>query len=308
MMANQKAKRPKVWLWIVGLLIITIAAVLLWQRNILLNYGKKGGSKPHLSVKKLFIHDVGDSRIYMTARVMVSNPLLIALDADKLEYELLVDSVKILETELTKPIRIKPLDSMLLDVPIELLRDRFEQVLDRFNRHDSDSADYTLKAKLHLKVPIAGNKTYTVNQTQRAPAFRLLKLNTEDVDIEKFGLKNSEISMTLIVENPNRMDISVRDIAYELTIGKDLRLEGELPDVTNIPARATIKLPLKIDAHTRSITRLAWQVLFEKKHTPFHIDFKCHMVSTDDTFKNLRIAASRDGKLDELKKNKEKND
>jgi LEA14-like dessication related protein len=303
-MAHLKPKRRKIWLWIFVFILVIITSLVLWQRDILLNYGKRGGSKPHLSIKKIFIHDIGEKRIYLTARVMVSNPLLIALDADKLQYELLVDSVKILETEWTKPIRIKPLDSMLLEVPIVLLRDRFQAVLDRFERNDSDSANYTLKARLYLKVPVAGDKTYTMNQTRRAPAFRLLKLRTEDIDIEKFGLKNSDVSMKLIVENPNRIAINVRDIDYHLTIGNDLRMEGELPGMINIPARSTITLPLDIDVRTRNITRLAWQVLFEKKHTPFHMDFRCHVVSTDDTFKNLRIAATRDGKLDELKKNK----
>jgi LEA14-like dessication related protein len=235
--------------------------------------------------------------------------LLIELNADKLEYELYVDSVKIMETEFVKPVRIKALDSIMLVLPIEVLRKNLTHVMERFEKHNTDSADYTLKTRLHFTLPVAGEKIYKVNETQRGPAFRMLRLQTEDVDIEKFGFRNSDLSMSLIIENPNLFEIAIRDVDYDLFIGKDFHMDGEVKKTITIPPRSTISLPLEMDVQTRNIARLTWQVLFEKKHTPFHIDFTCRIVATDDTFKNARLQVKRSGRLDELKKTlSEKND
>jgi LEA14-like dessication related protein len=108
--------------------------------------------------------------------------------------------------------------------------------------------------------------------------------------------------MSLRVENPNLFPLTVSNVIYELIIGKDFRLDGRVNDVTTIPARSSITLPLKMDVHTKNIPRFSWQVLFEKKHTPFRINFRCKIVSTNDTFKDTRLVATRKGTLDELKK------
>jgi LEA14-like dessication related protein len=294
--------RSKAGIWF-GILVVLILGVLFfWQRSIILNYGKKGGSKPHLSIKRINVHDIGDDRISMTAQIMASNPLLIELNADKLEYDFFIDSVKIMETEFVKPISIKALDSVMLVLPIEIFRKNLIEVMDRFEENDADSADYTLEARLHFELPVAGEKTYVVNETQRGPAFRMLRLRTEDVDIEKFGFRNSDLSMSLIIENPNLFEISIRDVHYGLFIGKDFHMDGEVENIIRIPAGSTTSLPLEMDVQTKNIARLTWQVLFEKKHTPFHIDFACRIVATDDTFKDTRLQVKRSGKLDELKK------
>lgn len=301
-MNTNRRTRSKGWIWPIAAVIVTLVVLFLWQRGIFLNYGKKGGSKPHLSVKRITIHDIGEDRISMTAQIMVSNPLLIELKADSFQYQLLVDSVKILETDFVKPVTIMPQDSILLALPIEVLRDRLVRVLDSFEMNNTDSADYTLKAKLFFDLPIAGEKMYAVNKTQRGPALRMLKFRTEDIDIDKFGLKNSDMSMSLIVENPNLFEIAFTDVDYDLFVGKDFHMEGDVNRVVNIPAHSTITLPLKMDVHTKNIARLAWQVLFEKKHTPFRIQFRAKMVSDNDAFRDTRLRIKRTGRLDELKK------
>ena len=301
-MAGKKIKRSKTWLWVLIPLVIIITTLILWQRSIILQYGKEGGERPHLSVKQIKVHDIGENEISMTAKVMVSNPLLIELNADRLQYQLFIDSTKIMETDFVRPVSIKALDSIMLSIPMVVLRKNLLGVLDRFDRNETDSADYTLKAKLFFRLPVAGDKTFVVNETQRGPAFRMLNLKTEDIDIKQFGFRHSDVSMSLRVENPNLIALTVSNVIYELIIGKDFRMDGKLSDVTIIPARASITLPLEMDVHTKSIPRLSWQVLFQKKNTPFQINFRCKIVSTDDTFKGTRLVVTRQGTLDELEK------
>lgn len=295
-------KRSKHWLWVIAIITVTLVVIFIWQRNILFNYGKKGGSRPHVSVKEIKVNDIGEDRISMTAKLMVSNPLLIPLNADSLQYHLFVDSTKIMDSEFTKALTINALDSTMVVLPIEVDRKRLSKVFKRFADNNSDSADYTLKAKLYFDAPVAGNKIFVKNETRRGPAFRPLVLRTEHKEIEKFGFKHSDVSASLIVENPNLFEISVKNVVYELTIGKDFRLEGAIQKVTRVPARAAVTLPLKMDIHTKNLGRLAWQALFEKKHTPFQMVLSCRMATDNDIFKNTRLMIRREGSLDELKK------
>jgi LEA14-like dessication related protein len=175
-MARNKIIRSKWWIWLVSCLLIIIGAVFLWQRSIILNYGKEGGKKPHLSIKEIKVHDIGENRISLTAKVMVSNPLLIKLNADRLQYQLFIDSTKIIQTDFVRSLSIEALDSMMLTIPMEVLRKNMVAVMNRFDRNETDSTDYTLRGKLFFRLPVAGEKTYVVNKTQRGPAFRMLQL------------------------------------------------------------------------------------------------------------------------------------
>lgn len=295
-------KNSKTWWWAIVAVAAALLTVIIWQRSILLNYGKKGGSKPHISVKEIRVHDIGDDRISMTAKMMVSNPLLIELNADSLTYELFIDSIKVMESEYVKRISIRSMDSAMITLPLDVDRSRLAAVFSRFERNDSDSASYTLKAKLYLEVPVAGEKVFEKNETRRGPAFRPLKVKTEDRKIEKFGFKHSEVNVTLILENPNLFEIGVKDVDYDLKIGKDLHMRGNLDKTTQISPRSTITLPLEMDVRTKNIGRLAWQVLFEKKHTPFQIRFKCKIATDNDVFKDTQLSITREGRLDDLKK------
>ena len=184
-------KKSRTWLWAVIALVAVLLIVFFWQRTILRQYGKKGGSKPHLSVKEIRVQDIGEDRISMTAKLMVSNPLLIELNADSLTYELSIDSTKVMQSKFVKKLSIKSMDSAMIVLPLEVDRSRLTSVFNHFERNNSDSASYTLKTKLYLKVPIAGEKTFEKNETRRAPAFRPLKVKTENRKIEKFGFKHS---------------------------------------------------------------------------------------------------------------------
>jgi LEA14-like dessication related protein len=301
-MLSGEAIKSKAWLWAILLVIATFVILGLWQRSLILNYGKKGGSKPHVSVKQIIVHDIGEQRISMTGQIMVSNPLLVELKADRLQYQVFIDSIKILETEFVKPVKIKALDSIMMVLPLDLLTRPLLEILNQLEKNGTDSADYTIRSKVYFELPIVGKKTYVVNETHRAPAYRLLKLRIEDVDIEKFGFKNTDLGVSLVVENPNIFPMSMRDVDYDLTIGKDFHLEGKVKNVTHLPARSNIALPLKMDVHTQNLPRLAWQVLLEKKHTPYQINFRCKMVSADDSFKDTRFIVTQDGRLDEIKK------
>ena len=300
-------RRSKNWLWAFAAVALALLILFIWQKDIFLNYGKKGGSKPHISVKEIRVHDIGDDRIAMTARVMVSNPLLIQLNADSLVYALYIDSVPVMESRFVKRVSIKSLDSTMIVLPLDVDRSRLNTVFARFERNDSDSADYVLKTKLYLDVPVAGNKTFEKNETRRGPAFRPLKVKTNHRKIEKFGLKHSEVSVSLILENPNAFEIGVKDVDYDLTVGQDLHMRGDLHKTTLIGPRSTISLPLEMDVHTKNITRLAWQVLFEKSHTPFEIQLKCKIATDNDVFKDTRLNVKRSGRLDDLDNQKSDN-
>lgn len=292
--------RSKTWLWPIAAVIVAMVILFVWQKDILVNYGKKGGSRPHISVKEIRVHDIGDDRIAMTARVMVSNPLLIELNADSLLYALFIDSIEVMKSKFVKRVSIKSLDSAVIVLPLDVDRSRLNAVFARFERNHSDSADYVLKTKLYLDVPVAGNKTFEKNEARRGPAFRPLKVMTDHRKIEKFGLKHSEVSVSLIVENPNAFEIGVKDVDYDLAVGQDLHMRGDLHKTTLIAARSTISLPLEMDVHTKNITRLAWQVLFEKKHTPFEIQLSCKIATDNDVFKDTRLNIKRSGRLNEL--------
>lgn len=297
--------------WLIILVLLALLAAGGWwffrSRDTGDTNGSGGNSlslKPHLSVASVNVTDIDPDRIKMTARMFLSNPLPIEFKSKRLDYQLLIDSVKILESSYSKPISIRSSDSAVIELPMELLIEKLGRVLKRFEANKTDSADYTLQATVYADVPIAGERQFNFDQTKRLPAVRLPKIKLEKVDMGKLGLKESNLKAIITVTNPNQFPIKYRDARYTAKVGEDLNVSGQIPGVVSVPARGSAPVTINMDIRTGNVGRLAWKALFNKKDVPLQVNFRAKLVTENDLLKNSNMAFKVNSTLDELKEMK----
>ncbi|MCY7350478.1 MAG: LEA type 2 family protein [Cytophagaceae bacterium] len=290
------------WLLILVLLALLVAAGW-WFFGTRKADGSGGnGLKPHLSLATVNITDIDPGRIKMTARMFLSNPLPFEFKSNRLDYQLLIDSVKVLESSYSKPITVRSSDSASIELPIEVLTEQLSRVLKRFEANKTDSANYTLQATVYADVPIAGERQFNFDQTKRLPTVRLPKIKLEKVDVGKLGLKESTLKAVITVSNPNRFPFKFSNARYTAKVGEDLNVNGQIPGLTNVPARGSAPVTIEMDTRTGNIGRLAWKALFDKKDVPFRVNFRAKLVTDNDLLKNSNMAFNVNGTLEELKK------
>lgn len=302
--------RAKYWVPIIILLLLI--AGFLWWRNAHAPSGKGqavagkekgalGGLKPTVSVASVDVTDIDEDKIKMNAHVLLSNPLPVTLTTQGLDYVIMIDSVTVIKDVYKQPITIRSSDSTAIKLPLEVLSKPLASVIKYFDAHKIDSADYTMKATVHVDVPVAGERSFDINMTKRLPAIRMPKIKAGKIDFDKVGLKESALDLNVRVENPNLFPLKMKDGKYSVTIDKDEPMEGTLEKIINIPAKGSQDVTMHVDMKTGKVGKMALKVLFDKKDTHFKMHFQCKLMTENKMLNNSNMAFNIQGTLDELK-------
>ena len=247
------------------------------------------------------ITDINSQKISILSKAVINNPLPVEVKTSRLDYEIFIDSLKVIKSSYDKPIVIKSSGDTEVELPLDILRKDMTAILKHFDDVKEDSADYTIKATIQVDVPIAGEKNFDVNMTKRLPAIRLPKLSAAKVDIDKLGLKQTSLGMSVLIENPNAFAIKMQDGRYAVTIDNSTPIKGNLEKIVNIPARGSERVSMQLDLKTGQVADAAWKFLFDKKNTTYKVDFTCKLISDNSFFTNSNLAMNAEGTLEDLK-------
>ena len=258
--------------------------------------------RPELSVASFDITDIDENKISATSKVVLSNNLPLEVKTNRLDYVIYIDSAKVIEDSYSKPITIRSSDTTAIRLPMEIMFKKMTAVLKRLENKNIDSADYSMKATFQVDVPIAGERNFTMNFSKRLPALRLLKANLGDINVDKLGLKESSLDITLNVQNPNAFPVKIKDGKYKLSIDNDENvMEGVMEKVVNIPAYSIEPVSMHVDMKTMKMPKLGWKMFFDKKDTHFKLNFSSKLMSDNGMLNNSKMAFNMSGTLDELK-------
>ncbi len=295
--------RNKKWLIIVAVfLVLVIASWLWWQSSSSAPMKKEVAQRltPEISVASLNISDIDDDRIKLSSKVTISNPLPVDINTNRLSYEIFIDSARVMKDSYDKPISIRSSDSTVIELPMELLIAPLAHVLKYFDDHKIASADYSIKATFLVDVPIAGERSFTMNLSKRLPALHIPKMKVKDVDLHALSMKKKGVDMVVHVTNPNRFAIKMKDASFALNVEDDIEMAGVLEKIVDIPANGLEDISMHADVKEGKVLKAGWKLLTDKKDTHFKYKFTCKLLSENEMFNNSTMATTITGTIDEL--------
>lgn len=254
-----------------------------------------------MEVASSSITDINTERIKVASKVIIKNPLPVALNASRLDYTVFISATKIAEGSYTKPIHVPASSSKTFSLPMQVLIKPMAKVIDKMDATGKDMATYTFKNVIHTDIPIAGERKFEVNMNEELPVVRLPKLKPGDLDVKKFGLKNSGIDMTMQITNPNPFPIRMKDARYSMKIDGKHTVEGAMQEVVSLPAKATVPVAMHMDMKTGRALKMGWKMLFDKKDTRYELTFDSKILSDVKMLANSNMHFTEEGTLYDLK-------
>ncbi len=300
-----KTKKMKWRNWGIGLLVLAllgVGAVIWWRSGSSAPAKQKAVEQlaPKISVASVAITDMDDEKVKLTSKVQLSNPLPLDLRINRVNYAVFIDSLLVLQDAYSQPITIRSSDSTTIAMPMELLAKPMARMLKYFEDNKVDSADYTVKATVLLDVPVAGNRSFSLDISKRLPAVYLPKVKVTDVDLNALRLKKEGVDITVQISNPNAFALKLKDGTFNFQVEDDLEVEGALEQVVNLPARGTEAVSMKAVIKEGRLLKVGWKLLANKNETPFTFNFQCKILSEVSFLNNTTMASSVQGTLGEL--------
>jgi LEA14-like dessication related protein len=291
--------------WLIGFAVVAvlIAASAWWWRSSRSAPAKKEAAQrlvPKMQVASLNITDIDDDRIKLRSKVTLSNPLPVDINTNSLSYTLYIDSVKVMEDAYNKPVTIRSSGSTQVELPMELLSEPMARVLNYFEESKKDSADYTLKARFAVDVPIAGNRNFSMDISKRLPTIQAPKVKVKNVDLNALRVKKEGVDMILEIRNLNGFPLKLRDASYAFAVEDDMELTGRLEKDVNIPAHSTENVSLHATVKEAKVLKVGWKLLTNKDDTHFTYKFRCKLASQNGILANSAMNTTIRGTLGEL--------
>lgn len=289
------------WIAITAIIIIAAIGIWWWQSSASDPAQEKiaDGLAPEMELMSLDISNINEEKIDAISKIKISNPFPVDINTNRVDYEIYVDSIKVIEDAYDKPLKIASSDNTVIEVPMEILADPLKQVFGYFTEAGVDSADYTLNMNFRVDVPIAGEEEFNMDLSSTMPTFQLTEVELENIDT---NLLSSDKGMDIVVSvtNPNSYPIKMRNSAFYLIIEDDLELSGDIDDVINIPAGGTEEVSINVRKERGSITQTGLSFLTDQKGTGFSYHFTYTMESENEIFDGSQVTTNVEGTLDEI--------
>ncbi len=303
---------------ILGLLTITLIGLAFWVGTALksrdkngkdsrelmsdaVNEAKQKAVKLTMDISSMSITGIDGDLMKLSNQVVISNPLPMALNATRLDYAMLINGVQVGEGSHAQPIHLPASGTQTIKLPMVMRLDALKSVTDRMDAAGKDSATYTFLNTVHSDIPVAGSRKMEFNIEEKLPVVRMLKLKTGDADFRKAGLKNTSMSMTMQVTNPNSFAIRMKDAEYSMTIDGASTMEGSMQQEVLLPAKSTTPISMNMNMKTGKALKMGWKMLFDNKDSRYQLNFSGLLLSESKLIKSASMRIKDEGSLYELK-------
>lgn len=260
--------------------------------------------KPRVEMSSMVVTNMDDERMDMTMKMLIDNPLPVAFKAKQVDYKLYIDTTLIAEDAYRKTIQVESDDSTLVKMPVRLYLKKLVDILKDLENRGVDSVDYRVKATFDMDVPILGERTFSVNTDKKLPAFYIPKINIQQVDLGKVGLKRTDMAVKVDVTNKNKFPFRFKDTKYTVSVDGDVVAEGSQPDPIQIARNSTTPVVFPVTMRPNKLDNVVWKTLFEKKNTSYEVNFSGRIMDEkgNDSFDNSLFKTKVTGTLADLKK------
>lgn len=306
---NSIVVRKKGWAIALGLLLIGGIVAWLWYDRVRRTAQAETGAndntlQPRLELSRFDISDIDAESVKINAYILIDNPLPVAFRANSLRYAVLIDSTTVVESRYAKPISLQASDSTTLTLPVTVPLNKLMAVLKRLEKRGQDSTEYAVRATVNLDVPLLGQKTLTLKHSRRMPTVYLPELKVNDIDLGKLSLKQTDLAANVSIRNPNVFPMNITNTRYTISINNELIADGSQPEPILIKKKAITPVVFPVTLKPGKLLGLTTKVLFDKKHTPMNITFRCTIIDkrANPSFKNSKLALNITGTMDEFLK------
>ncbi|PYF83096.1 LEA14-like dessication related protein [Marinomonas alcarazii] len=202
--------------------------------------------KPKASVTGVAIESLSTESVTLLVDVKVSNPNSFALKTAGFDLDLLINQqniAKVKQPDASLSLPAKGSNSIALPVTLT-----FDQVIKSVgDLSKMTEFNYAVDGDVVVDLPVLGNLSMPVHFAGALPIPKQPEVAFKNLNVDSIGLSGVKLSVDLEVTNPNRFDVTLSKVGYQLkTAGKSLG-EGNIQNISLLEGKTQrLSIPLSI--------------------------------------------------------------
>ena len=202
--------------------------------------------KPKASVTGVSIESLSTEAVTLLVDVKVTNPNSFVLKTAGFDLDLLVNKHNIAtinQPDASLSLPAKGSNSVRLPVTLT-----FDQVINSVgDLADKTELNYAVEGKVAVNLPVLGSFDMPVNYAGVLPIPKQPAIAFKNLNVDSIGFSGVKLSVDLDITNPNRFNVNLSNVRYQLrTEGRSLG-EGKIQNIDLLKGKTQrLSIPLSI--------------------------------------------------------------
>jgi LEA14-like dessication related protein len=250
---------------------------------------------PHCSAVELEVVDLRKDTADLRARVLLTNPLQLALTLDSMGYEFYIQGDEVMRSTRREKFTLEKGDSTWVEVPVTIFNKKLVNVLNGLDAAGLDSVTYEIRTTMFM-----GKRPFQVKISRYLPLFRIPDVKITGFKTDTFRLTHAVIHATVSVTNHNVFPIVLKDIRYQFALAGSPWVLGTRTDITELPPNGHKNVVFPLYIPFKGMGKAFVELIKKGKEVPYRMKIR-FVLHTDLKFlHDSRIALEGDGKMSEV--------
>ena len=247
----------------------------------------KAVKTPEVSIEKMAVSGVSLDTVDLVLALKVKNPNTYNLALAGYDYKVKLNDLDLIKGQTSQRFQISAKGSDIIQVPLSI---SFNDVVELYKGlGDKNSIKYDADVGLKLDAPILNLFRLPAAKQGEITIPRMPKVSFSDIQVRKLSFTEIDLSLDMLVDNPNDFALNIKDILYNINVGGNSWVKGGIDKALAIKKNQTSSLTIPFKMSLSDLGSGMLNALRKGNFEDFAVDASFTVDSDHKAFQNLKV-------------------
>ena len=247
----------------------------------------KAVKTPEVNIENMAVSGMSLDSVDLVLALRVKNPNAYNLALAGYDYKVKLNNLDLIKGQTNQGFQIAAKGSDVIQVPLLL---SFSDIANLYKGlGDQDTIKYDADVGLKLDAPILNMFRLPATKQGEITIPRMPKVSFGDIQVKKFSFTEIDLSLDMVVDNPNNFAMNIKDIFYNINVGGNSLVKGGIDKTLEIKKNQTSSLSIPFKMSLSDLSGGMLNALRKGNFEDFAVDASFTVDSEHKAFQNLKV-------------------
>ena len=254
-----------------------------------------GVQKPRAEIENVRLNNLSLEEAHLVSAIKISNPNSFGINLSGFDYNLTVNENSFLKGKKSSELKIAADSEGNIQFPLTLnFNDLYQSYI---GLKGASEIIYKLDLGLDIDLPALGKVRIPISKTDTLPALRKPEIRLRSAKVINYSLSSVDLIIHIEVDNPNRLDLTLDNMDYNLRIeGKTIAL-GQLQEKFDLKNNDKKVLELPFTVNYVEVGKSLVDMIRSDRMLKYQFSGKAEISSTFKFLKEFKFPFQKSGEL-----------
>ena len=219
----------------------------------------EGFREPKMSVQSVALSRVSFKGVELLCKLTVNNPNNFGITFPEIPWEFFTGNDQFTEGVFKTDYVVQARSSAVASIYIKV--DYLELFKNSVSYVGRKNANYTVLFHPKMTIPDYGNRNWNFERKGEFPILEVPSINFRNIEVKNISLTRLDFELTLEVENPNNLDLTLNNLSYMFLVNNSRWSSGNVRNTPLLPAGRKTIIPISFSLNSLNVVLEITQII-----------------------------------------------